>query len=340
MGVGLTVNYEPFANREGVLEGLSFSKQHVFHELHHAFDALMIHEPGRVDELIQAYQQYQSSFIDADGDPKLHYGNNPALTIQENADRERELNEARPMTITYFWWNMLFAEWLKSNTLDKVLWDRVVHNTERFSADTTATINDPSELESVSALCFLNRFEEVLDTWRRCPRAKAPNTPSAARSGRSMAYIIAKQRLHKTWTDAAVRKATDTFVRGLFRDTLAQYGHDWAYLSMWIILGGYWRPNDSMTARDVVFSAWRCLPKSEWPDYIAAIEPEIPRRLPVAGPNVKPKKKSSDLRTEYLDRQSELDAQITDRLCPACGKPCPTYRRTCKHCEFAIGRAG
>jgi hypothetical protein len=40
-------------------------------------------------------------------------------------------------------------------------------------------------------------------------------------------------------------------------------------------------------------------------------------------------------RQETLDRQAEKDARITDRRCAACGKPMPSYRRTCKHCGAA-----
>lgn len=40
-------------------------------------------------------------------------------------------------------------------------------------------------------------------------------------------------------------------------------------------------------------------------------------------------------RQERLDRQAEADARITDRRCTACGKPLPSYRRTCKHCGAA-----
>ncbi|MGB7157844.1 MAG: hypothetical protein WBD40_07245 [Tepidisphaeraceae bacterium] len=40
-------------------------------------------------------------------------------------------------------------------------------------------------------------------------------------------------------------------------------------------------------------------------------------------------------RHEQLARQAEADARITDRRCAACGKPMPSYRRTCKHCGVA-----
>jgi len=37
-------------------------------------------------------------------------------------------------------------------------------------------------------------------------------------------------------------------------------------------------------------------------------------------------------------RLAAMDAGITDRRCPQCGAPCPTYRKTCKACGFDIGR--
>jgi hypothetical protein len=40
-------------------------------------------------------------------------------------------------------------------------------------------------------------------------------------------------------------------------------------------------------------------------------------------------------RQERLDRQAAADARITDQRCAACGKPLPSYRRTCKHCGAA-----
>jgi hypothetical protein len=36
------------------------------------------------------------------------------------------------------------------------------------------------------------------------------------------------------------------------------------------------------------------------------------------------------------DAIAAKDAAITDNRCPACGQPCPTYRRTCKHCRRAV----
>ena len=33
-----------------------------------------------------------------------------------------------------------------------------------------------------------------------------------------------------------------------------------------------------------------------------------------------------------LDSMAAKDAAITDKRCPFCCKPCPDYRKTCKHC--------
>lgn len=41
-------------------------------------------------------------------------------------------------------------------------------------------------------------------------------------------------------------------------------------------------------------------------------------------------------RMKLLGRQVERDARVTDNRCAACGKPMPTYRRTCKHCGTAV----
>ena len=38
-------------------------------------------------------------------------------------------------------------------------------------------------------------------------------------------------------------------------------------------------------------------------------------------------------------REAEKDATITDRKCPQCGAPCPSYRETCKACGANVGRA-
>ena len=34
-----------------------------------------------------------------------------------------------------------------------------------------------------------------------------------------------------------------------------------------------------------------------------------------------------------MDAVATKDAQITRERCPFCGKPCPSYRKTCKHCH-------
>jgi hypothetical protein len=36
--------------------------------------------------------------------------------------------------------------------------------------------------------------------------------------------------------------------------------------------------------------------------------------------------------------EAEKDATLTDRRCPSCGSPCPSYRKTCKVCGYAIGK--
>lgn len=41
---------------------------------------------------------------------------------------------------------------------------------------------------------------------------------------------------------------------------------------------------------------------------------------------------------ERLDREAERDGRITDQRCGACGKPMPSYRRTCKHCGAAAAK--
>ena len=42
-------------------------------------------------------------------------------------------------------------------------------------------------------------------------------------------------------------------------------------------------------------------------------------------------------RQERLALSAEADARITDRRCASCGKPTPSYRRTCKYCGAATG---
>jgi hypothetical protein len=41
-------------------------------------------------------------------------------------------------------------------------------------------------------------------------------------------------------------------------------------------------------------------------------------------------------RSERLAQQAEADARFTDQRCTACGKPLPSYRRTCKHCAAPV----
>ena len=41
---------------------------------------------------------------------------------------------------------------------------------------------------------------------------------------------------------------------------------------------------------------------------------------------------------EHRRLMAEKDADLTDRRCPECGAPCPTYRKTCKACGYVIGR--
>jgi hypothetical protein len=41
-------------------------------------------------------------------------------------------------------------------------------------------------------------------------------------------------------------------------------------------------------------------------------------------------------RQARVDRMTATDATLTDRRCPSCGKPCPSYRKTCKHCQASL----
>ena len=41
---------------------------------------------------------------------------------------------------------------------------------------------------------------------------------------------------------------------------------------------------------------------------------------------------------ERKQRLAAADAALTDRRCPECGAPCPSYRKTCKACGYAVGR--
>ncbi len=43
-------------------------------------------------------------------------------------------------------------------------------------------------------------------------------------------------------------------------------------------------------------------------------------------------------RQEEMNKIAAKDAKITSRGCPHCGKPCPKYRETCKHCGSKVGR--
>jgi hypothetical protein len=38
----------------------------------------------------------------------------------------------------------------------------------------------------------------------------------------------------------------------------------------------------------------------------------------------------------HMDGVALKDAQITTERCPFCGKPCPSYRKTCKHCHRQV----
>jgi hypothetical protein len=55
----------------------------------------------------------------------------------------------------------------------------------------------------------------------------------------------------------------------------------------------------------------------------------------IAAETAKRRAEQERARQERLTRQAEADARITDRRCAFCGKPMPTYRRTCKHCGAA-----
>jgi hypothetical protein len=39
---------------------------------------------------------------------------------------------------------------------------------------------------------------------------------------------------------------------------------------------------------------------------------------------------------EQMEIAAAKDAAITDRRCASCGKPCPSYRTTCKYCGAAV----
>jgi hypothetical protein len=39
---------------------------------------------------------------------------------------------------------------------------------------------------------------------------------------------------------------------------------------------------------------------------------------------------------QQMEIEAAKDAAITDKRCPFCGKPCPSYRKTCKYCGQAV----
>lgn len=39
---------------------------------------------------------------------------------------------------------------------------------------------------------------------------------------------------------------------------------------------------------------------------------------------------------EMIEIDAAKDAAITDKRCPFCGKPCPSYRKTCRYCGKAV----
>ena len=43
--------------------------------------------------------------------------------------------------------------------------------------------------------------------------------------------------------------------------------------------------------------------------------------------------------SQDLAKMAEADAKITDNKCPHCGQPCPSYRKTCKHCGKSVKTA-
>lgn len=50
------------------------------------------------------------------------------------------------------------------------------------------------------------------------------------------------------------------------------------------------------------------------------------------------KAEREERKQKRMDHIAETDARMTSRRCPFCGKPCPTYRATCKHCGETVGR--
>ena len=62
---------------------------------------------------------------------------------------------------------------------------------------------------------------------------------------------------------------------------------------------------------------------------------EICCRCDVIDDDVAPPPRPPDRKADDLARIAEADALITNSTCPHCGKPCPSYRKTCKHCRRA-----
>lgn len=54
---------------------------------------------------------------------------------------------------------------------------------------------------------------------------------------------------------------------------------------------------------------------------------------------ITPTPKGMPKTTQELAREAAADALITSRRCPHCGQPCPSYRKTCKHCRQPINPA-
>lgn len=52
--------------------------------------------------------------------------------------------------------------------------------------------------------------------------------------------------------------------------------------------------------------------------------------------NLSSKPSFHETRTAKLSKMAEADAKMTDKRCPHCQKPCPSYRSTCKHCGKGV----
>ena len=48
-------------------------------------------------------------------------------------------------------------------------------------------------------------------------------------------------------------------------------------------------------------------------------------------------RRNEDSERERGRRAAEKDAAVTDRRCPHCNAPCPSYRKTCKACGHTVG---